>query len=263
MPCADYFLPGIVDDFPEVTWDNLVLPKPVIKSLREYTFWVDYRCKVEEEWGSKIERGPIALFSGPSGTGKTLAARVLANALGLPLLRVDLGVMAGKYIGETEKNLDALFDALSNEPMLLLFDDIDSFLIQGEEAEDSHHCYAKLQIPFLLSRLERYKGPTILTIKQPWAIDPALLRGFQMVIDFPMPDKRARLELWRRHIPPRAPISEDVDLDHLARRRKLSGGQIRNVALHAAFLAAAESIEISSVHISSALKTELSKTAKT
>ena len=262
MTSADFSLPGIIDASPEATWDDLVLPKPIIKSLHEYSLWVEYRCKVEKEWGGKISGGPVALFTGPPGTGKTLATEVLANALGLPLLRVELGSLVSKFIGETEKNLSALFDALKNEPMLLVFDDVDRLFLRPNQVENCHDCHANLETSYLLSRIERYKGPSILISNQREGIDSIFARRFQTIIDFPLPDKRARLKLWHNHIPPRAPINKDVDLDYLARRRKLSGGQIRNIALHAAFLAAAGSAAISSDHISSALKTELSKTAK-
>lgn len=262
MPCADFSLPGIIDACSEATWDDLVLPRPIIKSLHEYSLWVEYRCKVEKEWGGKISGGPMALFAGPPGTGKTFAAEVLANTLGLPLFRVNLGSVISKYVGETEKNLDALFNALANEPMLLLLDDAGSLLVKRNEVKDFHHRYANLETSYLLSRIERYKGPSILISNQREEIDSVFARRFQAIIDFPFPHKAARSKLWRLHLPPGAPVDKDVDLDYLARKIKLSGGQIRNIALHAAFLAAGESSTISSKHITSAIRTELSKTAK-
>lgn len=126
MPHIDFSLPGIIDAPSGATWDDLVLPAQCIQRLHEYVLWVTHRGKVELEWGGRVTGGPIALFSGPSGTGKTFAAEMLANTLKLPLFRVDLGLLVSKYIGETEKNLDALFDAVTNEPMLLLFDEADS-----------------------------------------------------------------------------------------------------------------------------------------
>lgn len=261
MPRIDFSLPGMIDLPSGATWDDLVLPTQCIQSLHEYVSRVSHRDKVELEWGGRVTGGPIALFSGPSGTGKTFAAEVLANTLKLPLFRVDLGSLVSKYIGETEKNLDALFDAVTNEPMLLFFDEADSLFARRSEVEDAHDRYANMEVSYLLSRLERHKGPCILTSNLRQGIDPAFVRRFQMVIDFPFPDEVARSKLWRLHIPVGAPIDEDVEMDNLARESELTGGQIRNAALHAAFLAAGESSAITLKHIASAVQTELAKTA--
>ena len=260
MPRTDFSLPGMIDVPSEVTWDDLVLPEQCIQRLHEYALWVAHRGKVELEWGGRVPGGPIALFSGPPGTGKTFAAEVLANTLDLPLFRVDLGGLVSKYIGETEKNLGALFDAVIKEPMLLLFDEADSLFAKRSEVQDAHDRYANLEVSYLLSRLEHHKGPCILTSNLRRGIDPVFARRFQMVIDFPFPDEIARSKLWRLHIPVGAPIDEDVEADNLARETELTGGQIRNAALHAAFLAASESSAISLKHITSAVQTELAKT---
>lgn len=260
MSCNGVSLPGVLGVPSEATWDDLVLPAQCIESLREYVLWVTHRHKVELEWNFKFEGGPIALFSGPPGTGKTFTAEVIANALGLPLYRVDLGLLISKYIGETEKNLNALFEGAVNEPMLLLFDDLEVFLGGRSEVEDSHDRHANLEVNYLLSRLERHKGPAILTTNLAKRIDPAFVRRCQMVIEFPFPDQVARSRLWHLHLPERAPLDEGVDMDKLARESALTGGQIRDAALRAAFLAASESSAITLKHITSAIQTELAKT---
>ena len=261
MPSTDVLsLPGVIDAPSGANWDDLVLPAQCIQRLREYVLWVSHRKKVELEWGGRVTGGPMALFSGPSGTGKTLAAEVLANTLELPLFRVDLGGLISKYIGETEKNLGSLIDAATKEPMLLLFDEADSLFSKRSEVQDARDRYANLETSCLLSRLERYKGPSILTSNLRQEIDPVFMRRFQMVIEFPFPDEEARSRLWRLHIPAGAPIDDNVEPENLARESELTGGQIRNAALYAAFLAASESSAITLGHIASAVQTELAKT---
>ncbi|MDH3220416.1 MAG: ATP-binding protein [Gammaproteobacteria bacterium] len=260
MPSVDVFLPGVVDVSADATWDRLVLPEQCIQRLHEFVSWVTHRPKVELEWKFKVRGGPIALFSGPSGTGKTLAAEVLANTLDLPLYRVDLGRLISKYIGETEKNLNALFEASTNEPMLLFFDELDCCFGERNEVRDSHHRYANLEVNYLLTRLESYKGPAILTTNLRQGIDPAFIRRCQMVVEFPFPSQVEREQIWRLHLPEGAPIDEDVDTEKLARESELTGGQIRNTTVRAAFLAAGESSAITSKHIISSIQEELAKT---
>jgi SpoVK/Ycf46/Vps4 family AAA+-type ATPase len=260
MSRASVSLPGVIDTPSAATWDDLVLPDHCIRSLQEFALWVTHRDKVELEWRGKVSGGPIALFSGPSGTGKTFAANVLGNTLGLNLYKVDLGLLVSKYIGETEKNLSALFDAMAYEPMLLVFDEADSLFGKRREVEVAHDRYSNAELKYLLSRLERYKGPCVLTSNSKNQIDSGVLRRFQFVIEFPLPEAAERSRLWRLYLPDRAPIDRDVDTDSLARESELTGGQIRNAALHAAFLAAGESSPISSKHITSAVEAELAKT---
>lgn len=255
-------LPGVIETPSAVTWDDLVLPENVVESLREYVLWVTHRDKVELEWRGRLVGGPVALFTGPSGTGKTLAATVLANVLELDLYRMDLGLLVSKYIGETEKNLNALFDAAAREPMLLMFDVADSLFGKRSEIEAAHDRYSNSAIKYLFSRLERHKGPCVLTSNSKDQFDPGILRRSQFVIDFPLPDAAARSRLWRLYLPDRAPIDQDVDTDRLARGAELTGRQIRNAALHAAFLAAGESSSITSRHIASAVEAELAKTGR-
>jgi len=252
-------IPGAIEVPVNATWDDLVLPNRCIKNLREYILWVTHRQQVETQWGGRVTGGPVALFSGPSGTGKTFASEVVANALGWPLFRVDLGLLISKYIGETEKNLNALFDAAHDKSVVLLFDEADSLFSKRGEIKDARDRYANMEVSHLLSRIERHRGPCIMTSNLRQNIDSAFTRRFQTVIDFPRPDAAARAKLWRLHIPPDAPFDPNVEPELLGSEFKLSGGQIRNAALHAAFLAAGESSAIGLSHITRAVWTEFAK----
>ncbi len=263
MSRTSFFLPGVIDAPSNATWDDLVLPEQCIQSLREYVLWVTHRDQVGREWGGAVAGGPIALFSGASGTGKTFAGKLLGNALGLDQYTVDSGLLVSNYIGETEKNLNALFDAMAHEPMLLFFDEADSLFSKRSEVKDSNDRYANLELNYLLSRLERYKGPSVMTTNSNDPIDPHVLRRFQFVIDFPLPDAADRSRLWDLYLPVRAPIDKDVDKDNLAEKWEVTGGQIRNAALRAAFLAAGESSSITMKHITRAVQAELLKSKST
>lgn len=252
-------IPGAVEVSSDARWDELVLPGHCLRMLREFTLWVTHRQRVEQDWGGRASGGPVALFSGPSGTGKTFAAEVVANDLGWPLFRVDLGLLVSKYIGETEKNLNALFDAADSRQLVLLFDEADSLFSKRGDIKEARDRYANMEVSHLLSRIERHTGPCILTSNLRKHIDTAFTRRFQMIIDFPRPEANARQRLWELHIPPRAPRESDVDTGLLGREFNLSGGQIRNAALHASYLAAGESMPISLAHIASAVSTEFSK----
>ena len=252
-------LPGAVETPPTGTWDDLVLPSHCTQRLREFMLWVTHRHKVVQEWQGRVIGGPVALFCGPSGTGKTFAAEMLANSFGWPLFRVDLGLLVSKYIGETEKNLNALFDAARDRDVVLLFDEADSLFGKRGEVKEARDRYANMEVSHLLSRIERHQGPCILTTNLRHHLDPAFARRFQMVIEFPRPDAAARSELWRLHIPRGAPRDAKVDLALLGKELNLTGGQIRNAALHAAFLAAGESSAISLTHVARAVWNELAK----
>ncbi len=252
-------VPGAVQVPCEASWQHLVLPETCLRKLREFILWVTHRQQVEQQWGARVSGGPVALFSGSSGTGKTLAAEVVANALGWPLYRVDLGLLVSKYIGETEKNLNALFEAADGQQLVLLFDEADSLFSKRGEVKEARDRYANMEVSHLLSRIERHQGPCILTTNLRKHIDPAFIRRFQMVIDFPRPEADARTRLWALHIPPQAPRDEDIDPALLGSEFNLSGGQIRNAALHAAFLAAGDASAIGNRHIASAVWSEFSK----
>lgn len=252
-------LPGAVETVAIGSWDDLVLPATCIQSLREFMLWVTHRKKVINEWQGRVTGGPVALFAGPSGTGKTFAAGVLANAFGRPLFRVDLGLLVSKYIGETEKNLNALFDAAESMEVVLLFDEADSLFGKRGEVKEARDRYANMEVSHLLSRIERHQGPCILTTNLRQHLDSAFARRFQMVIEFPRPGATARSQLWRLHIPKAAPCARELDPELLGQELSLTGGQIKNAALHAAFLAAGESTSITLAHIARAVWTELEK----
>lgn len=225
---------------PTATWDDLVLPELQLRILRDIAAQVRQRAKVYEDWGfaRKGNRGlgVAALFAGASGTGKTLAAEALANALRLDLYRVDLSATVSKYIGETEKNLRRIFDAAEEGGAILLFDEADALFGKRSEVKDSHDRYANIEVSYLLQRMEVYRGLAILTTNLKSALDPAFLRRIRFVVQFPFPDTAQRAEIWRRIFPEETPVDE-LDVAKLA-RLNVAGGNIRNIALHAAFLAA-------------------------
>lgn len=240
-------------------WDDLVLPPEHKRMLREFLLWVEHRDTVVGRWGGLDTGGPIALFSGPSGTGKTFAAAVIADGLGWPLYRVDLGLLVSKYVGETEKNLNRLFAAAHRQPMVLQFDEADSLLGKRGEVKEARDRYANMEVSHLLSRIELHDGPCILTTNLRSQLDPAFTRRFQMVIEFPRPDIPSRAQLWRRLLPPRAPRAPQVEPELLGRAVNLTGGSIRNAALHAAYLAAEAGRPIDLTHVAIAVWRELGK----
>lgn len=243
------------------TWDDLVLPDEQLELLHELASQMRQRRKVYVEWGfaEKNARGlgMSALFSGPSGTGKTLAAEVLANELGLALFRIDLSSVVSKYIGETEKNLRRVFEAAENVDAVLLFDEADALFGKRSEVKDSHDRYANIEVGFLLQQMEAYRGLAILTTNLKHAIDPAFLRRIRFAVQFPFPDAEHRERIWRRAFPPRAPLN-GVSFEHLA-QLNVAGGNIRNIALNAAFLAADADVKIGMAHALKAARGEYAK----
>jgi len=225
---------------PTATWDDIVLPQTQLAILHDIAAQVHQRTKVYDTWGfaKKSNRGLgiAALFSGPSGTGKTMAAEVLANDLKLDLYHIDLSQMVSKYIGETEKNLARIFDAAERGGAILLFDEADALFGKRSEVKDSRDRYANIEVSYLLQRIESYRGLAILTTNQKSAIDDAFQRRIRFLVNFPFPDAAGRAEIWRRIFPEETP-REGLDVDALA-RLNVPGGIIRNIALHAAFLAA-------------------------
>ena len=222
------------------TWDDLVLPPAQLQALELLTAHARHRVTVYDEWGLRMGRdsglGSTAVFGGPSGTGKTFAAEVIANDLGLDLYRVDLSAVVSKYIGETEKNLRRVFDAADHGAAVLLFDEADALFGKRTEVRDSHDRYANVEVSYLLQRMEAYRGMAILTTNMTEALDAAFLRRVRFLVNFPFPNEEMRLELWRRAFPAATPTS-GLDLEALA-TLDLAGGTIRNVAVNAAFLAA-------------------------
>jgi ATPase family associated with various cellular activities (AAA) len=241
------------------TWDDLILPEDRIEMVRELLLWVRHRDTVVGNWGGAATGGPVALFAGPSGTGKTLAASVIANELGWPLYRIDLGKLVSKYIGETEKNMNRLFDAAHGRAMILQFDEADSLFSKRGEVKEARDRYANMEVSHLLARIESHHGPCILTTNLRNHIDQAFARRFQVVVEFPRPEADARVRLWARLLPPRAPRSPEVDPEFLGHSVNLTGGSIRNAALHAAYLAADACHAITLAHVAIAVYRELSK----
>ncbi|SFR50695.1 ATP-binding protein [Litoreibacter janthinus] len=247
------------------TWDQLVLPEPILRQLREFGAWVEHRHALTRDWGARAVHGPLALFSGASGTGKSFAATVLATELtvrtGTPwaLYSLDLGRIMSKYVGETEKNLNALLDSLEGRNAILQIDEADGLLGKRGEVSDARDRYANLEVSHMLARFERHSGPVILTTNLRANVDPAFLRRFQLVVDFPTPDDEARTALWRVLLPPQAPLAERLDLERLGAAARLSGGAIANAATYAAMLAYAEKGDIDLPHIARAIWAELTK----
>ena len=247
-------------------WDALVLAGAEKRMLRDACDQVRFRRRVYQDWGFQRRvtygRGVSLLFAGPPGTGKTMAAQVVAGALGLELYKVDLSQVVSKYIGETEKNLGGIFDDAERSGAILLFDETDALLGKRTEVKDSHDKNANLETSFLLQKLEEYEGVAILTTNYLENIDPAFFRRLSRVIHFPFPGVPERERLWRGMFPPEAPLAPDVDFPFLARRFELAGGGIKNAAVTAAFLAAGGGEPIGMRHIVNALRLEVSKQGK-
>lgn len=251
--------PGAYPVHQQASWEELILPADRERMIREYMLWITHRTTVVDNWGGQSIGGPIALFCGPSGTGKTFAAMVIASELKWPLFRVDLARLVSKYIGETEKNIGKLFDAAHGQPMVLQFDEVDSLMSKRGEIKEARDRYANMEVSYLLARIEDHQGPCILTTNLRNQIDKAFSRRFQMVVEFPRPDQAGRERLWRRMLPPRAPIDPDLDMQFLAKSVNLTGGNIRNAALHAAYLAAEQQRPINLNHIAVAVYREIAK----
>jgi hypothetical protein len=243
------------------TWDDLVVPAAQLRALRLLTAHARHRVKVYDDWDMRMGRttglGSTAVFTGPSGTGKSYAAEVIANALELDLYRVDLSAVVSKYIGETEKNLRHVFDAADHGSTVLLFDEADALFGKRSEVRDSHDRYANVEVSYLLQRMEAYRGLAVLTTNLAEAIDSAFLRRVRFLVAFPFPDRAMRAELWRRAFAARTP-TRDLDLDALA-TLDLAGGTIRNIAVNAAFLAADEGEPVGMAHVMQAARIESGK----
>ncbi|MCC8991543.1 MAG: ATP-binding protein, partial [Streptococcus sp.] len=249
------------------SWDDLVLPEDQIAQLHELCNRYNYRDKVLNEWGfaKKLSYGLgiNALFSGGSGTGKTMAAEVIANALGLDLYRIDLSQVVNKYIGETEKNLDRVFTAAANANTILFFDEADALFGKRTEVKDAHDRYANLETSYLLQKMEQYDGIAILATNLSDNLDQAFTRRLAFNIHFPFPDEANRRLIWNTILSESLPVAESVDLETLVSQVKLSGGNIRNVAVAMAFLAADDKdMQVSQSHFVRALQREFQKLGK-
>ena len=246
---------------PAAGWDDLVLPEKQKQLLSQIAVHVRQRAKVYKAWGfaSKGGRGLgiSALFAGSSGTGKTMAAEVLASQLRLDLYRIDLSQVISKYIGETEKNLRRVFDAADESAAILLFDEADALFGKRSEVKDSHDRYANIEVGYLLQRMEAYRGLAILTTNRREALDTAFLRRIRFVVEFPYPEAAQRAEIWQRVFPRQTP-TEGLRIDRLA-RLSAAGGNIHNIAMGAAFLAADAGEPVRMSHLLSAARSEFTK----
>jgi ATP-dependent 26S proteasome regulatory subunit len=241
-----------VTDAPK--WEDLIGPKETMDALQELVARIKHRRRVFDEWGfaEKFTKGLglSALFTGPPGTGKTMAATLVADKLALDIYQVDVSRIVSKFIGETEKNLAQVFDAAESGHAIILFDEADSLFAQRGEVKSSVDRYANLEVNYLLQRLERFTGITILTTNLASSIDPAFKRRMSFTVEFPMPETKEREKIWRTHLPTRAGVSvADADFRWLADRHEMSGGHIRNAVLRAAFLAASEERAITFEHL--------------
>ncbi len=245
---------------PERTWDDLVLPPEQESQLREMVARYRHRRKVYVEWGfaARPSQGLVGLFSGPSGTGKTLAAEVVAGELGLDLYKIELSAVLSKWIGETEKNLEDIFSAAEAADVVLLFDEADALFGKRSEVTDAKDRYANVETAYLLQRLERHTGVILLTTNLSNNLDEAFTRRIHAIVAFQVPEPDQRLAIWRRSFGPGTPM-QDVDLEGLANRHELAGGSIRNVALTAAFLAADDGTAITAAHLDRCLDREYAK----
>jgi SpoVK/Ycf46/Vps4 family AAA+-type ATPase len=248
---------------PHYQWDDLVLPADPRAQLREMSLFVEHRHHVYDTWGMgarlAMGKGLMALFAGNSGTGKTMAADVLAHQLGLDLYKIDLSGVVSKYIGETEKNLGTIFQEAETSNAILFFDEADALFGKRSEVKDAHDRYANIETAYLLQKMEEYSGVVILATNLKMNLDEAFLRRLHFVVDFPMPEEVDRLRIWKSTIPPQLPLSDDVDLAFLARQLKIAGGNIRNIVLAAAFLAADERTPVSMAHMVRATRREYQK----
>jgi len=246
---------------PRATWDDLVLPPRELDLLHQIAAQVRLRARVYDDGGFAAKRnrglGISVLFAGESGTGKTMGAEVLADELRLSLYRIDLSTVVSKYIGETEKNLRRLFDAAEDGGAILFFDEADALFGKRSEVKDSHDRYANIEINYLLQRIESYRGLAILATNLKSSLDQAFLRRLRFIVDFPAHGEGERKEIWRR-IFPAATRTEGLDLDRLA-HLGLNGGAINNVAMNAAFLAAAADTAVTMPHVLAAARVELQK----
>jgi hypothetical protein len=248
---------------PGYHWDDLVLPERQRELLQSISAYLRHRDRVLSDWGYEKTvartQGLKVLFAGESGTGKTMAAQVLAAELGLEIFRVDLATIVSKYIGETEKNLDRIFGAAEGSNAILFFDEADALFGKRSEVSDSHDRYANIEVAYLLQKMEAYAGAVILATNFRRNIDDAFVRRLDFVIDFPFPEADDRRRIWRLLLPEEAPLGDDIDLDFLAGQFKLSGGAIRNCSLSAAFQAADDGGVIEMRHLVRAVAQEYGK----
>lgn len=248
---------------PRFGWDDIILPEDEIAALHEIVSMVRDRTLVLETWGlgRKLvsSKGVSSLFAGEPGTGKTLAAQVIAKELGMDLYKIDLSTVVSKYIGETEKNLELIFTQARNSNAILFFDEADAIFGKRSEVKDAHDRYANIEVGYLLQRMESYDGIVILATNLHANMDEAFTRRLQFVVDFPFPDQSQREAIWKVLFPAEAPCAEQIDFHYFAEHFRLAGGNIRNVIVYAAFLAASEHKPISHRYLIHGIRRELRK----
>ncbi|MCP4361654.1 MAG: ATP-binding protein [Chloroflexi bacterium] len=248
---------------PRYTWDDIILPSDTFNQLREMVNTVHRRPTVYGEWGFDrklaLGKGLSSLFAGESGTGKTMSADIMAGELGLDLYKVDLSTVVSKYIGETEKNLDRIFTEAATSNAILFFDEADAIFGKRSEVKDSHDRYANIEISYLLQRMEAYDGVVILATNMRANLDDAFTRRLHFAIEFPFPEAEDREHIWRVNFPPETPTAADVDFKLLAQRYPVAGGNIRNIILAAAFLAAETHEPVGMRHLMHAARREYQK----
>ncbi|HEY7313295.1 MAG TPA: ATP-binding protein [Gemmataceae bacterium] len=248
------------------TWKDLVLPSDSLRQLRELCNQAKFRQVVYDDWGFErklsLGKGLVALFSGTPGTGKTLATEIIAQELALELYKIDLSQVVSKYIGETEKNLDRVFNTAERANAILLFDEADALFGQRSQVRDAHDRYANIEVGYLLQKMEEYDGVAILATNLAGNMDSAFVRRLTFRVEFPFPDEAHRERIWRQMFTEAAPCGSDVDFPYLARQFKLAGGSIKNVVLAAAFSAAAERQAIGMPHLLAAVYREFQKMGK-
>ncbi len=251
---------------PTYQWDDIVLPVDRVEQLGEICNYVTYRGRVYGEWGFggklALGKGLSVLFAGPSGTGKTMAADIIAGELGLDLYKIDLSTVVSKYIGETEKNLSQIFTEAETSNSILFFDEADALFGKRSEVKDAHDRYANIETGYLLQRMEEYEGVVILATNFRKNMDEAFVRRLHFTVEFPFPKENDRRRIWEGIWPAATPRDPMLDLEFMARRFDVTGGNIRNIALAAAFLAADNGSLVDMTHLIRATQREYQKMGK-
>lgn len=249
------------------TLDDIVLPPDQLAQLKEISEQGRHRHIVFGEWGFdrklSMGKGLNVMFSGPPGTGKTMAAEIIARELHLPLYKIDLAQVVSKYIGETEKHLDRIFAAAQRTNAILFFDEADALFGKRTEVRDAHDRYANIEVGYLLQKMEEYEGVAVLATNVRQHMDEAFVRRMQVIVEFPFPDEMHRRHIWEIMFPREAPLASDVDLFLLAREVRLAGGNIKNISLAAAFYAAGDGGMIRMSHLIQAARREHQKLGRT
>ena len=251
---------------PKYGWDDIILPEDQMEQLREVCSYVKHYHTVYSHWGFErklsLGKGLNVLFAGPSGTGKTMAAEIIAHELGLELYKIDLSAIVSKYIGETEKNLDGIFREGQTSNAILFFDEADALFGKRSEVRDSHDRYANIEVAYLLQKMDEYDGVVMLATNLRKNMDEAFSRRMHFAVEFPIPEEPERYRIWRSIFPPETPLTEDTDIKFMARQFRITGGNIKNIALGAAFLAAEDGGYVNTESLVRATKREYQKMGK-